>query len=431
MALRKRDQNPSDLDTETLMLTAMMHSGRACEIVIEDQAVLPEHFYHPGHQKIAAAITQLYLDDQSTDAVAVAGLLDSLGLLDDAGGAAGVAQAASASFAALDFSKLRTHCDRVKDLAAMRVGLAGAVELRGMAIETQNPTELAERFRHFADEIDMQLMSAALDEDEYQITDLLSIAREGYDWLVDGVLERGDVFMLTAGGGAGKSLFMLQFCMQCSAGIHPFAPGRRIRRLRTLYCQVENTPNEEGRRVQSMVAAADKVGWDREGFTAWMPKEGINLTTPQGMASLRSKIKKHKPEIVVLSPWKDFHDGFGGAQGGEPEFMKVKRQLDTLRRKEGFALLIEAHASGAKPGSQDPDDYRPRGTVAQSNWATYGFCLIPLKKDNLTVPGRFIFGQWRGPRDRTRQFPKQMWEGSIWPWMPDDSVYQGPISAAF
>mgnify|MGYP007082288997 CR=1 FL=1 len=38
------------------------------------------------------------------------------------------------------------------------------------------------------------------------------------------------------------------------------------------------------------------------------------------MAQLRSKIVRHRPDIVVLSPWKDFHDGFASqGDGGEGE----------------------------------------------------------------------------------------------------------------
>lgn len=433
MAARKpKDLIPNDPATEILLLTAMAYSEQACEVAISGNALSPDHFHHPGRRLVFAAIFDLYFEGESTDPTAIAARLEETDEIEAVGGRAGVAEATGGDFMGLDLKRLPTHVARLKRLAAMKVGLTESLALRDEASAAGDPEALAEHFRNAAEEIEAQL-SMSDSTDEYTIDGLLALADEGYDWVVEGCLERSDVFMLTAGGGVGKSLFMLQFALQAATGRHPFSPGRPITPVKAFYVQVENSPNEEGRRVRSMIATAELHGLNRDNFVAWMPKDGVNLATAKGMAQLRSKIVRHRPDIVVLSPWKDFHDGFASqGDGGEGAFVKIKRQLDTMLRKYRFALLIEAHASGAQSGSIDPEHYRPRGTVAQSNWATYGYCLIPKRSDDgkTTIPGRYIFGQWRGPRDRQRKFPKGMREGSMWPWMPDDDdpAFRGPIA---
>jgi hypothetical protein len=44
----------------------------------------------------------------------------------------------------------------------------------------------------------------------------------GFDWVLEGVLERGDRLFLTGREGAGKSLFCHQLSVQLGAGRHPF-----------------------------------------------------------------------------------------------------------------------------------------------------------------------------------------------------------------
>lgn len=413
---------PGDLLAEQLLLTAMMHSLAACEVVIEAEAVLPDHFYGPANQTIFAAIVQLYLDGKSTDPTAVSGWLDRIGLLDAVGGAYGVVDAATGDYAGLETGRLPTHCERVKALAGMRAGQAAAQELGERSRIGADPAGLADGFRLAGDQIDAQITGTSA-EGEYTVDDLLAAGDAPVDWVVPDTLERGDVLMLTAGSGVGKSLFLFQFALQCAAGRHPFHPGRAIPALKALYIQVENSPAEEGRRMTRMIGMAERFGFDRTKFTAWMPKDGVNLSTAQGVAALRLKIVKHRPDIVVLSPWKDVHDPFTSqGDGGEGAFTRIKHQLDAMKRKYGFCLLIEAHATAAQAGSTDPDAYRPRGTVAQANWATYGLCLIPKQNDAGVIRGQYLLGQWRGARDRTRQFPAEMWEGTVWPWMPADSI---------
>jgi RecA-family ATPase len=245
--------------------------------------------------------------------------------------------------------------------------------------------------------------------------------------------------MLTAASGTGKSLLNLQVAVQVACGVHPFDQTEPIPPQRVLYVQAENDTREEGRRLAMMADLAAKWGPVRDNFLALVPDgelAGINLGTPQGVAFLRRKIRKWQPRLVVVGPWKDLHGGFRSeGDGGEAAFGRVKQQLDHMRRRFGFALWIEAHASSDSKGSQNLDHYTPRGTIAQQNWAHYGLALIPLvDDDNNVVPGQFRLGQWRGGRSRDRWWPKEMREGTpgrSWPWVPSGVGSGGRVAQAW
>jgi hypothetical protein len=434
-----------DLTLERLVLAAGMHSSAACKVALDSSGLMPEHFYTDAHATVWAAILGLFIEDKSTDPTSVAAVLEQHGKVDDIGGLRGLVEIYTAHIGDIAFTpqlvdRLTTHCDRIKELAAARLVHLRATVLEEKARGGANPLELADFLRETADEVDAQLARVD-DDDEYRLNDLRRLGAQPYDWVIEDSIERGDVFMVTAGSGAGKSLFSLQAAIQCNCGVNPFNPTKqRMARQSVMYVQIENDPREEGRRIDRMLwQQAERMGVDHDRFVAIMPRGGLNLASREGMARFRQLIYKHRPDIVFLCPWKDLHGGLTSqGDGGEASFMKVKVQLDMLRRgdprtgRKGFALWIEAHTTGGADGSSNPDHFKPRGTVAQVNWVTYGMALVPAKNDDdVLIAGTYRFAQWRGPRDRERTFPHLMLEGSPWPWMPSLAITDlaGPVSA--
>lgn len=425
-----------DADLERLLLAAAMNESSVCKIVLDGAGLLPDHFHLSAHKDIWAAVAELYLEDESTDPVAVARKLAEYDKLNAVGGAHGLMAIYSSFLTEFTMGgaglgdKLITHCGMLKALAADRYAHVRALEARDLAKSGADPVEVANFLRETADEIDVRLARED-DDDEFTLNDLRRLGQQGYDWVIPDGLERGDVFMITGGSGSGKSLWSLQAALQCNVGVNPFNPAKRMPKLSVLYVQVEDDPREEGRRVERMWQTAEGYGVDHDRFIAIMPKSGLNLSTREGMARFRQLIYRYRPDIVFLCPWKDLHGGLiSQGDGGEASFMKVKAQLDTLRKadprtgRKGFALWIEAHTTGGVDGSTSPEHFKPRGTIAQVNWVTYGMALIPLRDEQTKdpIPGSYHLGQWRGPRDRSRVFPYLMKEGQPWPWMPNTVI---------
>jgi hypothetical protein len=71
----------------------------------------------------------------------------------------------------------------------------------------------------------------------------LGTADDEFDWIVPGLIERGDRLMLTGFEGLGKSMLTRQLAVTMAAGLHPFRWARE--RVRTAGCcsSTARTPN--------------------------------------------------------------------------------------------------------------------------------------------------------------------------------------------
>lgn len=88
----------------------------------------------------------------------------------------------------------------------------------------KDPAEVAEKADDPAQAVAEVLYHAVPVEiaPEPDIDTFLSGVDVGFDWLLEGVLERTDRLLLTGREGAGKSLLCHQLSVQLSAGRHPF-----------------------------------------------------------------------------------------------------------------------------------------------------------------------------------------------------------------
>jgi hypothetical protein len=63
--------------------------------------------------------------------------------------------------------------------------------------------------------------------DDPDDVDLVDLVNEDipFDWIVPGLLAKGERMVLTAGEGLGKSTLLRQFAVCAAAGLHPPATG--------------------------------------------------------------------------------------------------------------------------------------------------------------------------------------------------------------
>ncbi|MGH9095734.1 MAG: DnaB-like helicase N-terminal domain-containing protein [Acidimicrobiales bacterium] len=160
----------------------------------------PADFYIPAHAHIAEAIVALDALSAHVDATTTANWLAERKQLDDVGGPAVLiglmADAPSTASAA-------THAAIIRDRAARRKLKTLLVEATARADELAVPVgDLVDDLCGRARAVDAPSGDADTEPD----IDAFLDEHVAYDWLVEGLLEKGDRLLLTAGEGAGKAL---------------------------------------------------------------------------------------------------------------------------------------------------------------------------------------------------------------------------------
>jgi hypothetical protein len=243
--------------------------------------------------------------------------------------------------------------------------------------------------------------------------EFLNADDEGYDWIVPGLLERGDRLMLTGYEGLGKSMLTRQLAVTMAAGIHPFrtAHGNDYEPRRVLYIDCENSERQSRRKFWPLARASVRA--DRRvpdgGMRLIHKPNGLDLTRTEDSEWLLERVTAHEPDALFIGPFYRLHNT---NMNDELAARKVVALLDRARNAAGCALVMEAHAGHGNAIQER--DVRPRGSSLLLGWPEFGYGLTPVEKDPKYVRLR----PWRGPRDE-RDWPKQLTWGDPdgWPWM--------------
>ena len=233
---------------------------------------------------------------------------------------------------------------------------------------------------------------------------------DSYDWLIPGMLERGERIMIVAAEGVGKTMLARQVAILSGAGVHPFTFGR-MKPVRTLFVDLEN-PERIIRRTSRKILSAVRSTYDAKSDPEahlWIKPDGLNILKPHDRALLEAKIEATEPELLVLGPlYKAFIDP--GGRTAESTAIEVAKYLDEIRVRYGCALWLEHHAPLGN--SLAARDLRPMGSAVWMRWPEFGYALAP----DPTSPGlpEYTVQQWRGPRD-LRQWPTRLKRSTLFP----------------
>lgn len=230
---------------------------------------------------------------------------------------------------------------------------------------------------------------------------LLSEPEPEYDWVIPGVLERGDRVILTGHEGTGKSTLLRQIAVQCASGVHPFTLDD-MDPLTVLYVDLENSRNQSKRKLRPLRIAAGGR-YPAKLMHPVIQPSGLDLTQAPDQIWLDEHIRADDPDILIVGP---IYKMVGGDPTEEEPARRVTALLDHMRTHYGFALLIEAHSPHAQNGSKRVE--RPYGASLWVRWPEFGLHLAPTGQ--LT--------HWRGDRDE-RQWPAALKRGGEWPWTPE------------
>lgn len=402
---------PQDMNAEQSLLGAMMSNARLIDTVAA--IAKPADFYRPAHEFIADAIVSLHRTGRSPDPVLVADELTKRGQLNRVGG----------------FSYLI-------DLAAPEVSLAGepahhAGIVREHAAQRRLIDQCSRNLQDAWDSTDpIEAKVARAEErlrevpvgDPEHVTSVMSLDEfvdqpiADTDWVIPGLMARGERLVITGQEGLGKTVLMRQFAMCAAAGIHPFT-NRPVPAQTVLFVDAENPMRIM---VGSFGGMREAIRRNRPGIMddkrMWIERRpaGMNLGDPADQLWLQRLVSLVNPDLLCIGPaYKLFR---GTAKDREEDLARqVTTALDSVRASVNCALILEHHA-GHGAGQSGKRDMRPRGSSLWLAWPEFGFGIQTA--DGATKKDRLVdVAPWRGDREE-RDWPEQLSAGEqFMPWM--------------
>lgn len=234
-----------------------------------------------------------------------------------------------------------------------------------------------------------------------------------YDWIIPGLLEKGERVIVVAAEGVGKTMLARQIAICAMWGIHPFT-YQAMPQVRTLTVDLENperiirrTSRAIGAAAQNRARSYRKV--DSPTGSLLVKPDGLDLLKASDRMILEQRIEETKPQLVVMGPlYKAFVDP--GGRTSEAVAVEVAKYLDYIRTAYGCALWLEHHAPlGTSMSSRD---LRPFGSAVWSRWPEFGISLQPDL--TATMPYVYDVRHFRGARDE-RQWPTKITRGKEFP----------------
>jgi replicative DNA helicase len=404
---------PNDREAEQAYLGALCFAGRDARRV--HQLLASSDFYRPAHATIHATAGALLDRGEPVDPITLTDALRSAGTLGRVGGAAYLHDLTRIL---LNISDAEHYAEIIRKLAHRRALIQAGTQIvqRGYDPAAGDPADLAEE----AVALTRDVRDAGRAADDTPVTDMhdfLTVV-DHYDWVIPGLLERGDRLILTAGEGGGKSVLLRQIGVATAAGVNPFtiAPSEYGPK-KVLVLDCENSAPQSRRHYRLLMNAAERARQPvkRGQLHIDVRPEGVDLTRGEGRSWLMRRVETVMPDLLVIGPIYQLHTG---DPSSEDHARRVTTALNEARVTANCAMVLEAHAPhGTGFG---PRSLRPAGSSLWMRWPEFGFGLRPVEDEKSAEEDRARrLVPWRGLRDE-RAFPPFLRQGERggWPWVP-------------
>lgn len=248
------------------------------------------------------------------------------------------------------------------------------------------------------------IRDAGVEVDDVQammLDELLDLPDQEYDWLIPGLIERGDRLMVTGEEGLGKSSLLRQIAILSAAGVHPFLTTCSIKPTKALIYDAENSRRQFIRKTRELHSLACQIGTN-PGPRVMVENVGrIDLTRDRDLAKIHSLCDAMQPDMLVIGP---LYRLIPRAVTTDDEAGPLLAALDTLKDR-GIALLIEAHAGKSVIEGGGGRNMAPRGSSALLGWPEFGYGMRRLENSPALDYADFL--PWRGARDE-RAWPSRL-----------------------
>jgi replicative DNA helicase len=397
---------PHDIVAEQSVLGAMLLSENALEKA--QSALSAGDFFRPAHGTIFDACRAVKRESGAVDAITVKAHLEGTGALPRVGGALylhrlveSVPTVANVGYYA---DIVREHAVRRRIIDAGHSVIRLAREQHGEAAHgiAERAVRELESVRDFGGDAELTTQT---------IHEFLAVPDEDYDWVVPGLLERGDRLILTGQEGAGKSTLFRQLAVTIAAGVHPFS-GVDIEPKRCLIIDCENGPAHTRRKIRPLVTQANVQGKPVKESNLWLElrPEGLDLALDRDVSWLLRLVSMIDPDVVLIGP---LYRMVPRALNTDDDVAPVLATLNLIRAR-GACVLIEAHAGHAL-GVGGRRDLRPRGSSALLGWPEFGYGIRFSDSEQAKQKRTVDLVPWRGDRDE-RDWPECLTAGGTWPW---------------
>ena len=225
------------------------------------------------------------------------------------------------------------------------------------------------------------------------------------EFLYGGILARGFVTLLGAGGGTGKSAFMMAIAVCCALG-QPLLGDEVLHRLRVLYLNLEDSRMKHRRSVKACtlhhklnvpdlsgwlyIAGANDIGAAFPGGLRLIitdPKTRLGMINEPAFQWLLGEIRKREIEILMLDPFSRLIRGNENAAEVADQLME---RLTLLADEAAIAIMIAQHVR--KGGGVAIDGVAAlRGSSAISDSARNAYGLSKTSPDQMIKIGA-LFG---------------------------------------
>jgi hypothetical protein len=155
--------------------------------------------------------------------------------------------------------------------------------------------------------------------------------------LIENLLRRGDLLMIFAPSGTGKSIYAENLAAYACAGESVFGIFPVSEPLRCLYVDFEMPEDEAANRFDIMFEALSK---GEEHFRIKCFAD-FDITEPRGKKWLIDNTEKFKPDILILDPLESMHHR---DENDAKEMGLVIQPLREISKDYGCAVVIVHHA---------------------------------------------------------------------------------------
>jgi AAA domain len=208
--------------------------------------------------------------------------------------------------------------------------------------------------------------------------------------LIDGLLQEGELLVLGAARGIGKTWWGMDIVHQLARGHGKVMGTYTVRRAaRVLYCHGELDPWTAYDRWQRLRGHDPLPDGLAETFERWrvtvirrrVTHSGDGLSTSEETLDalldgrLEATIKAEGIEVVVIDPWAVF---YGGRENSNDEAELALAELRRLQLEHGLTIIV-LHHFGKADTARDPEDLW-RGASRLADWASTRVTLLPFYK---------------------------------------------------